>query len=394
VDDLLKIQDARSGATPSRARPNTLEVDLTAVSHNARQVRKLIGPGKRLFAALKGNAYGFGLVEIARELVRGSVDALSVVHLADAIALREAGISAPILLYGGHLGDPDAVAQIVEHDLITTLVDEDSVELHGRYSKGPIHAYLKIDVGLERLGVHPDRALSLIQGLERFPNISLEGVYTHMKAGRLYPDLAKSPSGSIAPYLSWQLQRFDHVLSQLRDAGIHLSTTLAASSPAILLSEGLKYEAVDPGRLLYGLLPPGPSMVTLDLRPAFGSFRSRVLQVKDVLRQGFGDEAGFDLDKVTRIGVVPIGFADGLTSATCGQVLVRGQRVDIIGTFLEHARIDLTHVAMAKADEVVIIGRQAGAEITSAEVINCQQLQTPAGLAAIVRESVERVYLR
>lgn len=389
------IQDTRARVGATRARPNTLEVDLAAISHNARQVRQLIGPSKRLFAALKGNAYGFGLAEVARELVRGSVDAFSVVHLADAVALREAGVRAPILLYGGHLGDSGAVAEIVEHDLITTLVDEESIEVHGRYSKGPIHAYVKIDVGLERLGAHPDRALALIQGLARFPNISLDGVYTHMKAGNIYPDLAKSPSGSVAPYLRWQLQRFDHVLSQLGEAGIHVPITLAASSPAIFLSEGLNYAAVDPGRLLYGLLPPGPSMVTLDLRPAFGSLRSRLLQVKEVLREDFGDEAGFDIKKVRRIGVIPMGFADGLTSATCGQVLVRGQRVDIVGTFLEHARLDLTGVPMAQAgDEVVIVGRQSSAEITSAEVIDRQQLQTPAGLAAVVRESVERVYLR
>lgn len=381
--------------SPRRSRPNTLEVDLTAVAHNARELRHLIGGSKLLFAALKANAYGFGLVEVARELTRSGVNAFSVVHLADAITLRMAGISSPILLYGGHLGNSNAVGAILEYDLITTLVDQDSIEIHGKYSNEPIHAFVKVDVGLERLGVHSEGAVALIQTLQRYPNIQLDGVYTHMDVGPTYAGPEALPTGIVAPYLAWQLESFQSVLDSLRRAGVRAPMTLAASSPAILLAQGLEYDAVDPGRLFFGILPPGPTAVSIDLKPAFHSLRSRLIQVKPVLRSNFMEQTGFAVRPGMYIGIIPMGFADGLTFATCGQVLVRGKRVEVIGTFLEHARLDLSEVPTARAgDEVVVVGRQGDAEITSGEVAAYQRFRTPGGLAAVIRESVERVYIR
>jgi alanine racemase len=132
----------------------------------------------------------------------------------------------------------------------------------------------------------------------------------------------------------------------------------------------------------------------IDVRPAFVALKTRLIQVKAVSRQQYVEEAGFELNPDMRIGVVPMGYGDGLGSVDCGEVLIRGRRAAIIGTFFEHARIDLSAVPDAQpGDEVVVVGRQGSSEISVEEVIEHQGLRTPAGLAAAIRETVERRYL-
>ena len=115
--------------------PNRLEVDLGAIAHNVRQVRRGIGPDVRLFAVVKGNAYGLGVVEVAGTALSAGADALALVHVGDAIALRDAGVEAPILLYGGTLGDP-ALVRLAEHyDLTATVVDQESARVHSRLAR-------------------------------------------------------------------------------------------------------------------------------------------------------------------------------------------------------------------------------------------------------------------
>ncbi|MBJ7598593.1 alanine racemase [Candidatus Nephthysia bennettiae] len=379
----------------SPARPNVLTVDLGAVDHNVRAVRDIVGPGKEVFAALKGNAYGYGLLPVGRQLVDSGADGLAVVHVADAVALRKEGIAAPLLLYGGNLGDPGLIGFIEDHDLTATIVDQASAELHGSRATRRIRCFLKVDVGLERLGAYPADAMAVARTIRRHRHLSLEGVYTHMKVGRVQPDSFGCQNGSSVPYAEWQLGRFQEVVEELRAEGFDFRVTLAASSPAIVLSQGREFTAVDPGRLLYGLLPPVPNLVEIDVRPAFVALKSRLIQLKTVNRQQYIEEAGFELRPDMRIGVLPMGYGDGLGSVDCGEVLLLGRRAAIIGISLEHARIDVSAIPEAQAgDEVVIVGRQGSSEISVEEVIEHQGLRTPAGLAAAVRETVERRYRR
>jgi alanine racemase len=357
-------------------------------------VRDAVGPDKEVFAALKGNAYGYGLLPVGRRLVESGADSLAVVHVADAVALRKEGISTPLLLYGGDLGDAGMIGFIEDHDLTSTIVDQPSAELHGSLATRRIRCFLKVDVGLERLGAYPADALAVARSIRRHRRLSLEGVYTHIKVGRVQPDSAGSANGSPAPYAQWQLGRFQEVVDLLRSEGFDFRVTLAASTPVIVLSQGKQFTAVDPGRLLYGLLPSGPNLAVIDVRPAFVALKTRLIQVKAVSRQQYPEEAGFELRPEMRIGILPMGYGDGLGSVDCGEVLIRGRRAAIIGTFFEHARIDLSRVPGAEpGDEVIIVGRQGSSEIGVEEVIEHQGLRTPAGLASAIRETVERRYL-
>lgn len=130
------------------------------------------------------------------------------------------------------------------------------------------------------------------------------------------------------------------------------------------------------------------------LRPAFRSLKSRLIQVKDLRREEFPEELDFSPRGVARVGVIPMGLGDGLADITCGKVLVRGRRRRLLGTSLEHARVDLTGLGEARVgDEVVVVGEQQGSCITSEEVLAHRHTRMPAGLGVLVRGSVERIYV-
>jgi alanine racemase len=183
------------------------------------------------------------------------------------------------------------------------------------------------------------------------------------------------------------------IVRDLERENIAPAIAMAASSAVVCFSPNMNLSGVDVGRLLYGLIPAVPENVALDLRPAFLGLKSRLIQVRQVHRTEFVNEAGFTISDNMTIGIIPMGIADGLADLTCDEALVCGQRVPVIGMFFEHARLDLSEVPEAKAgEEVVIIGQQEGAEITLDEVAEYRS-ELASGLASRVRESITKVYL-
>jgi alanine racemase len=383
------------GESVAEYSPNLHVIDAGAIRHNASQIRASIGNDVFFFAALKGNAYGHGLIEAGRAALEGGADALSMVHLDDAIRLRRAGITeCPILLYGGNLGHPGSVELVERYDLTTTLVDAESIDLYESAANKQIKVFLKVDTGLERMGCADDVAVELAQRIEASPKLSLEGVYTHQNADGQYSGQPLDPGAEVHPFIQWQFDRFTKVLGELEAAGIKPKITLAASSPTVRLTPTMNLTGIDVGRLLYGLTPIVPANVAMDLRPAFHALTSRLLQVKPVNRTEFVEWADFEVREGMTIGVIPMGYGDGLAYLTIEEVLVRGQRVPLIGKHFEHGRLDLTNVPDARAgDEVVIIGKQGDDEITLKDVATHQNFAKAAGLASLVRETIPKTYI-
>jgi alanine racemase len=376
-------------------RPNRFDVDLGAVAHNVTALRGMLPGRTRICAAVKANAYGFGLLPVARTLTGAGVDLLGLVDVRDAAALRRDGISCPILLYAGNLADERMMRQIKEHDLIVTVGDGRTLAVAERCGQAvPTRVFIEIDVGLERLGSSVDEAVSLIKAAATSAAISLEGVYTHMHV----PKQAGPPSRSSAPpYLEWQFSRFADLIDGLKREGYATGIAMAASTPVLMLTASMSMDAVDVGRYLYGIVRPGaePSLAELGLRPAFVSLRSRITHCKLIERADYRDMAPFAIRAGMQVGVVPMGFADGLGLLNCGAALVRGVRAPILGNLsLEHASLDVTGIPGVEAgDEVIFIGRQGEDEITQEEVIARQpEGLPPASLATSVRETVTRVY--
>jgi alanine racemase len=415
------------------ARPNRVEVDLAILTANTAAVRQLAAPGTFLFGAVKGNGYSLGLPEVAQAMRAGGASGFTLADPADAARIRQAGLSEPILLYGGLLPSPSAVAGLHELDLMCTVVDLDAARgfSAAAAASAPLRVFAKVDVGLERLGVYADAAPDFVQAVARLPGLRLEGIYTHLHGSE------------DRGYTDWQLSRFGQLLAELAGAGIEIPLRMAESSATLGLpphpvppgspaSPGSPVEpvplgsqtaangspasgspvngsqggapgsgsgpaarpnAMDPGHLLYGILPLGRTGLPPGIAPVFRSLTTRVLQVKQVRRSEFVAQAPFPPRDQMRIGIIPIGRGDGLRCITTGQVRVRGRLVPIIGRLsLEHARIDLTELPGVQAgEEVEIIAGPPGGGISAAEAAAANDLD-PVGLLMEIRPSVPRVY--
>ena len=364
------------------ARPTMLEIDLDAAAHNVRAVRQLVGPERKIFAVVKAGGYGFGAAEMGAVFARNGADWLGLADLAEGIRLRQRGISTPILVYPNSL--PGAAADALAHNLVPTLVDLDSARAYSEAASGPCDFFVKVDVGLERLGVPTEQAVKTIRAMLDLPHLRLAGICGHPHAD----------GGDDSSYADWQLARFTSVIDELEAQGVRVPVRLLAATPFVLRFPHTYLNAVDPGRMLYGVIMPGEKP-PVPLRPAFRALKTHVIALKELTpRARFADRAPFPVTAPMRLGVVPIGSADGMLWLNAGRVLIRGQFAPLVSSpSLEHTRVDLTGIPdAAVGDEVVIIGRQGGLEITPAEVAKRHGLG-PHHVATTVGPRVARVYL-
>jgi alanine racemase len=361
-------------------RPAWFELDLTAAADNLRVVRRLVGPARKIFAVVKADAYGFGSVVLGRTFVAAGADALAVADVAEGIRLREAGIAVPILVYPNAL--PDAAAGLLAARLTPVATDVDTARAYAAVASDPVDLFVKVDVGLERLGVPADQAVKTITAIRETPRVRLAGVCTHLHV----------PAGADRAYVVWQFTRFTAVLDALAAQGVEVPVRLAASSPLVLEHPDTYLNAVDPGRMLYGV-DPADRGGRVPVRSVFGALKSRLIEVKDVApRDRFADAAPFPIHRPMRLGVIPMGAGDGLHHLVPDRVLVRERSVPVLARpSLEHTRLDLTAVPDARVgDEVVLIGRQGRAAITCDEVAARSGLH-PLHLALAIGPRVARV---
>src|ERR1700675_4563686 len=361
--------------------PSIPEIDLDAAADNIRAVRRLVGPERKVFAVVKADGYGFGAAEMGTVFARNGADYLAVADLTEGIRLRQRGLTTPILVYPNSL--PEAAADALAHGLVPTLVDLDAARAYSKAATGPCEVFVKIDVGLERLGVPAEQAGKTIRSMLELRHLRLGGLCAHPHA-----EVGGDPA-----YADWQLGRFTGVVDELETLGIRVPVRLLAATPFVLRFPHTYLNAVDPGRMLYGITFPGETP-PVPLRPVLRALTTRVIALKELTpRERFAEQAPFPVTAPMRLGVVPIGSADGLRWLHAGRVLVRGHAAPIIGSpSLEHTRIDLTGVPDTRVgDEVVIIGRQGDLEISPAEVASRHGLGLH-HVATTVGPRVARVY--
>ena len=368
--------------TPSPVRPSWLEVDLDAARSNLVLVRELVGAERTLFAVVKADGYGFGAALMGRAFLAAGADALAVADTGEGVRLRQAGITAPILVYPNGL--PEAMASAVAHGLTPTVTELDGARaVSAAAPRGGHGAFVKVDVGLERLGVPADSAMKTIRAMLELPGFRLAGICAHPHA----------PGGADPAYVDWQLGRFTAVLDELAAQGVEIPIRLLASTPLVLRFPETYLNAVDPGRMLYGVAFEGDGPRGALLRPTLRALKSRLIEVKTLApRDRFAEHAPFPVPTPMRFGVIPLGVADGLLHLNAGHVLVGGRIAQILGPpSLEHTRLDLTGLPAARVgDEVVVIGRQGDAEITAAAVAARHRVSLHQ-VATLLSPRVERV---
>jgi alanine racemase len=350
-------------------RSTVADVDLNAIAHNLKTLSAFLQAESRaagtsapgIVAVVKANAYGHGAVPVAEALERAGATMLACADIEEAVTLRRAGIGVEILVFGA-LGISD-VSGIFEHRLTPTI----STPSAGRALQAAAAArgvrlryHLKIDTGMNRLGLRYDNLPRTLPELMASENLELDGLYTHFAT-------ADNPD---SPLMEEQRTRFERVRAQLAADGVRPRLVHAANSAALLRDSRVWYDLVRPGLLLYGVVPP-PLASTLPLRPAL-SLHSRLVAVKHI-RAGeivsYG--ARFVAERPTRIAVVPAGYADGLDTRLEGRgsALVRGRRARVVGAVcMDMLMLDITDIEAYPGDDVVFLGTQGDDRIEVREM--------------------------
>ena len=366
-------------------RPTRVVVDLGRVTENLRAVRSRVG-GTRVMAILKANAYGHGLVEIARHVVGLGIDYLGVAVLEEGVLLREEGIDAPILVMGAIL--ENQVPLFLRHELTLTASSQEKLrQIDAAAAALGVRArvHLKIDTGMERIGVHHDRAEPFLAASLECRNVEVEGIYSHLATS----DEADTSGARL------QLDRFHEVLRFYERRSLPTPVRHIANSGAILQLPESWLDMVRPGILLYGVYPSAAVERTLAVKPAL-SWRSRVAYFK-VVEAGNPVSYGWTWksDHRVRVVTIPVGYGDGYFRALSnrGLVLLRGRRYPVVGAVcMDQIVVNIEWETGYNGDEVLLIGEQQD------EAITCEELAARAGtipyeVLTNINTRVPRVYV-
>jgi alanine racemase len=363
-----------------------IQVDHGVLLENLAAVRRMAGAEKQVIAVVKANAYGHGDVAAARTLLEGGVERLAVATVPEALRLRAAGISAPILVLWG-VGEAEAGPALAA-DLELTVYDARSLRLleaaadsAGR--RASVH--LKIDTGLGRQGSDPASAVELALGIAHSQSLRLVGTFSHLAA-----------PGEDEAFSEVQLLRLARVLDGMRSSGLEPGLVHVSASGGILAGIGEFADAVRPGLALYGLLPAWAADRETGLRPIL-SLQALPLRLFDLpAGAGIGYGLRFRSERVTRIATLGIGYGDGWprSHANNGWTLVRGQRAPVVGAVsMDGLTVDIGDIDGVTYDDVfVLIGEQGAARITADEVA-AERRTINYEVTTALRERLPRIHL-
>ena len=321
------------------------EVDLSAVRDNVALLRGRLAPSCRLVAVVKANAYGHGAVAVARAAISAGAAELAVASAREGQELRVGGITAPIVIVGPSL--PEEAAAILEHRLRPTVADLELAAALDRAATGAVEIEVEADTGMRRHGVHEDDVLAFVRSLRVFRRLRLVAVYTHL-AGMAAQDLAGMRA---------QWRSFSATLEVLKAHGVEAAAHACNSLGLAVLPEA-HADAVRIGGALYGFAAaPG----LRGLRPAM-ALKSRIVALRGAApgdRIGYG--GAFRVERATTLGLLPCGYADGLSRAhwNGAEVLIRGRRRSIVGhVSMNQTVVELGDLEAEVGDEVVLLGAQ------------------------------------
>ncbi|HLV95011.1 MAG TPA: alanine racemase [Candidatus Acidoferrales bacterium] len=391
-------------------RPVWAEISLKAILHNLRVIRKQIGPKRKVLAVVKSNAYGLGAVPISKALEKAAVEWFGVTWANEGVELREAGLRKRILILTGFW--PGEERRFIEYGLtpaVTRVEDVAHLERAAKSvrTKSVSHSrsgaidpdtrrfrfHLKINTGMNRLGIAPSEIDAFAAELAKCKHIELEGTFTHLASSE---DLESPQSDD-------QERVFRQSLDRLRTLGISPGIVHMANSGAICARPSTWFDMVRPGAILYGYYQSfAPSQLLQDIRRTFPlepclSMRARIISLRDVSAgQGVGYAARFVTEGPSRIAVINAGYADGIVRQRTnhGCAIVRGKRVPLVGTIsMDLTMLDVTGVPEAAIGDVVTIyGKDGNAQIVVSDVAREINTVTSELLCALDRR-VPRYYL-
>jgi len=367
-------------------RPTRAEINLGAIAFNLQGIRRQVAPAG-IMAVVKADAYGHGALQVSRVALEEGASYLAVAVIDEAIALRKAGIEAPLLVFGGFSHEDARL--FVDWELDATVFDRQGLALisqAARKRNRPVRVHVKADTGMGRLGVDFREAVPFIEMVRNTEGVELTGLYTHFATSDA---LDKS-------YANLQLLRYKSLIDELASKGIRIPLKHTANSGAILDMPGSWFDLVRPGIMMYGHYPSAETTGSVEIHPAM-SFKTAVIQVKQIERgQSVSYGRTFIADRLMTIATLPVGYADGYNRllSNRGEVLICGRRFPVAGRVC----MDLIMAAagagdeIRTGDEVVLFGRQGDEEISVASI--CELLGTiPYEVTCWISKRVPRVYM-
>jgi alanine racemase len=399
VFKLSGILGAMAKGIKFEGRPVWAEISLRALAHNLRVIRRVVGRKRKILSVVKANAYGLGAVDVARALARNGSEWFGVTCTSEGAELREAGIRQPILVLTGFW--PGEEARLLRYRLTPTvtrieqlsMLERAAARRRGSGPRSKVSFHLKIETGMNRLGISPSEIEPFARALAGCPHLVLGGTYTHFASAEDFR----------SPQTEQQEKTFTEALARLRAAGVLPGIVHIANSGAICARPSTWADMVRPGAILYGyhqqFEPPERReevAAKLPLRPCL-SLRARIISLREVSAgQGVGYGARFVTQRPSRIAVIAAGYADGIVRLRTnrGCVLVRGRRAPLVGVIsMDLAMVDVTDVpGVALGDVVTIYGTDGAAKIEVSDVARELGTVTSDLLCALGRR-VPRFYI-
>ena len=344
-------------------RPTWADIDLSAIAHNVSLLAELVDPVE-LCAVVKADAYGHGMIPVARTAVDAGATTLAVALVDEGRRLREAGINTPVLLLSEPR--PNEFTEVVELGLTPTVYQGEGLAAAAAAAAAAseqLAVHLKVDTGMARVGAPPNEVMMLADAIAERDTLELTGVWTHCA-------VADEPDN---PFTAYQIKQYNHLLSRLRLAGHHDFCRHLANSAVAMAHPAGRFDMVRCGIAIYGI-PPSPALAgCLPLQPAM-TLRTEVAMVKTITAGtpvSYGHHYTASAD--TQLATIPIGYADGWTrrlGVSGGEVLIGGRRCPIAGVVtMDQTMVDcgLDH-PVSPGDEVILLGQQGSEEITATEI--------------------------
>ena len=343
-----------------------VEIDLSALAHNARTLKNFLDPGTKLMAVVKADAYGHGAVTVAKTALSNGADCLAIATLAEGMELRQAGIKVPILLLGAINAVEDMKAVAMWQLEPTICNTEQAITFDRTLAQFgvtlPVH--LKLDTGMSRLGTNWQEANSFVEVVQSLSHLEIASIYSHFSTA----------DDSDLTMMDLQHQRFKNAIAKLSETGYVPPQIHLANSAATLCDQSCHYDLVRVGLALYGLYPAPHLSNTLDLKPVL-QVKAKIAQVKTIpAGEGVSYGRRFITQKDTRVAVVGIGYADGIPRNLSNhlQGIIAGKLVSQIGTITMDQLMlnvdDIPHIC--PGDVVTFIGHQDGVTISAEDWAN------------------------
>ena len=355
-----------------------VEVKNSAIQHNLRQFQKITNKKAKIMAIVKSNAYGHGMVEIAKLVVKAKVDWLGVVNLEEALVLCRAKIKKPIFILSFWPFNSQ-VKEGIKYNIdfpVYTLNQAKFLSKIAQQLKKQVNIHIKVDTGASRIGILPNQVLAFIKKITQLPNLKLRGIFTH------YAD-SESKNQS---YTNQQTTKLKKIINDLKIAGLEVPFVHAGCSASTINNPNTFFNLVRIGISLYGFWPSKETKefaklkkIKINLKPAL-TWQTRIIQIKQVGKNtNIGYDKTFKTKKKTKLAILPIGYWDGYSrllsnpstvNSGQGEVLIHKKRCPILGRICMNLTIiDVSKINKVKInDKVVLIGKQGKEEITAEEI--------------------------